>query len=226
MRYRLLCTLLLMALAFNARGGRWEPLQNIRQAAEAYVALHVAQNAEVSAAALDPRVQLPACEGALKSDAASVASRGAQSVEVRCDSPAWKLYVPVRIRETHWVLVARRALARGERLTPDLFQLESRDAGTLGYGYLDDASAISGKALRRPLPAGAVLTPDLVEAQRAVRRGERVTLIGRAGSVEVRTQGKALADGADGDSIAVENANSRRVVQGIVRGAGVVEVLL
>ena len=80
--------------------------------------------------------------------------------------------------------------------------------------------------LRRPAAAGSVLTPELVEAPRLVRRGELVTVTARTGGIEIRTQGKAMRDGVQGERIPVENASSRRVVEGQVTGRGQVEVTL
>lgn len=68
--------------------------------------------------------------------------------------------------------------------------------------------------LSKPAPAQA----------RLIRRGELVTLLSRGGAIEVRAQGKALGDGALGDSIQVQNSSSGRVVGGVVRAAGQVEV--
>jgi flagella basal body P-ring formation protein FlgA len=53
-----------------------------------------------------------------------------------------------------------------------------------------------------------------------------VTLVVDNGGMEIRMAGKALSDGALDQRIRVENVSSRRVVEGIVRSAEIVEIRL
>jgi flagella basal body P-ring formation protein FlgA len=218
--------LLVLAVATSAPAADWEPLERIRAAAEAAVK-QTRPDATVTAATLDERLRLPACDTAPRAGAQPQAGGAQVSVAVQCAGPtAWTLYVPVKINEVRRVLVLRRSLLRGATLAADAVGFEERDTAGLSFGYIDDLAGVAGKSLKRPLAAGAVLTPDALEAARLVRRGERVTLIGRAGPVEVRAEGKALADGGSGQSISVENLSSRRIVEGVVLDAGTVEVRL
>jgi flagella basal body P-ring formation protein FlgA len=95
----------------------------------------------------------------------------------------------------------------------------------LGGGVLHDLSQAVGQRLRRPLDAGQAVIVHGLTAPTLVRRGQDVTLEARAGQLAVRTAGVALKDGALGDLIPVENP-SGRVVEGIVRTAKSVEILL
>jgi flagella basal body P-ring formation protein FlgA len=51
-------------------------------------------------------------------------------------------------------------------------------------------------------------------------------LIARAGGLEVRMAGIALADGRASESIRVQNLSSQRIVEGIVRSDTLVETPL
>lgn len=215
--------LALLPLMLPAAG--WETPERIRAVASEYASAQTAAGDRVELAQLDPRLRLPACGTPLQASSAAAPVRGALTVTVRCAGPSpWNLYVPVRIAQQREVLVAARSLARGAALVEGDLRRQPLDTAALSYGWYDDTAQALGKTLRRPLAAGSVLTPEALESARVVRRGELVTLLGRAGGIEVRAQGKALADGGEGDSITVENGSSRRVVQGVVRGAGVVEV--
>ena len=65
---------------------------------------------------------------------------------------------------------------------------------------------------------------DEPEAEARLRRGDPVTVQLQSPAFAIRTTGKAMANGAEGDRIGVENATTRRVVQGTVTGEGKVTV--
>jgi flagella basal body P-ring formation protein FlgA len=80
--------------------------------------------------------------------------------------------------------------------------------------------------LKTPLIAGRMLTPQMLQADLAIRRGQTVTLAVNNSGVSIRMSGKALMDGALGQRIRVENTNSGRIVEGIVRSREHVEILM
>ena len=174
---------------------------------------------------IGPRLRLDACAEHPVAEPPAVRSANA-TVTVRCSAPAWTVYVPVRISDLRPVLVLARAAARGEALSASLLSVQERDVAQLPFGYFEDVEAVTGHELRRPLAAGAVLTPNDAEPPRLVRRGEAVTVIGRSGGIEIRAGGTALGDGARGERVRVRNDSSRRVVEGTVTALGTVEIRL
>lgn len=220
----LAAVLLLAAAAPAAAQDAVEPLERIRQLAEAAARRGLPASAEVQADALDPRLRLPACARAPQAEAGD--ARGAAlSVTLRCAAPsAWTLYVPVRVRDLRPVLVLTRAVRRGEPVEAGLFRTETRDVAQLPFGHLAALAAGAPTEFRRPLTAGQAPGPDDLAPARCIRRGDPVTLVGRSAGIEVRAEGKALADGARGSRIRVENSRSRRVVEGTVTAPGVVEL--
>ncbi|MGQ0530691.1 MAG: flagellar basal body P-ring formation chaperone FlgA [Panacagrimonas sp.] len=217
--------LLLMGAAFAQSAATYEALDHIREAAMSAARPHVSAAAELSTGRLDERLRLTACPAPLSAQVMST-SAAALSVEVRCDAAGWKLFVPVSVREQVPVLVATRALTRGQLVSASDVQVQTRERAGLGPAWLGSPEQIDGQVMQRPVPAGTVLTPALLAPARVVRRGQSVTLIGASGGFQVRAQGKALADAASGESVAVENLSSRRVVQGLVQADGTVRVSL
>ncbi|MDB5967599.1 MAG: flgA [Hydrocarboniphaga sp.] len=220
--------ILLLALPYAAV---WaddaQAVESLRRAAEGYVQAQAPAGAQISADAIDARMRLPACGSPLT--AASGAGGGGQrwTVAVNCAGPqAWTVYVPVKVASVADVVVAARNLPAGSQIAPGDVRVEKRDTSVLAQGYLADAALAVGQMLSRPLAAGAVLTPPGLARPSVVRRGDLVTLVSRSGGFEVRTQGKALANGALGERLAVENSSSRRVVQGQVAADGTVEIAL
>lgn len=193
--------------------------------AVAAVAAQLPASAQVSGGSLDPRLRLPACGQAPTADPPAL--RGSQtSVTVRCAQPAWTVYVPVRISDMRPVVVVSQAVARGERLGADRVVLQTRDVATLPFGYFAGLDEVAGLEARRSLHAGAVLTPHDAQLPQLVRRGQSVTVVGRSGGIEVRAEGTAMGNAAQGERVRVRNAGSRRVVEGVVTADGVVEVSL
>jgi len=154
----------------------------------------------------------------------TAARNGLSQVRVRCPAtPGWTRYIALRISQQQSIAVLRGALAKGEPLSAATIDWQSRDLFTLPADVLTAGSASAGLA-RRDLPAGSVLTASQFIAPKAVARGQSVTLISRAAGMEVRAPGEALADAALGARVKVRNNTSRRVVEGIARADGTVEV--
>ncbi|MCE3002966.1 MAG: flagellar basal body P-ring formation protein FlgA [Xanthomonadaceae bacterium] len=194
-----------------------QPVAAIRAAAESAVA--AGPGATVSAS-VDERLRLPRC-----SEPLVALPQSAGTVEVACPAAAgWKLYVPVRISRSGAVLVLTRPVGAGMPIPTDALALETRDLARLAGGALADPSLAAGRLARRALPAGHALSAADIALPPVVRRGQSVTLVARAGGLEVRSSGRALADAAPGDPVSVENPSSRRVVTGIAQAGGEVWV--
>jgi len=200
-------------------------VETIRAAASLAVAERVGGQARAEASQLDNRLRMAACGQGLQTRVLNSANGVNWNVEVRCTGPSpWSLYVPVRVSELQPVLIAARDLRVGDVLDADAVRQELRDIRSQPSALQRDPQAVIGMSLRRPVAAGTIIAADSVAAPSSVRRGEMVTLIGRAGGFEVRANGKALNNASPGDRIAVENASSRRVVYGILNDQGQVLV--
>jgi len=225
-RLALLLPLCLLSPSLLAQDREPQSIDSLRNAAETLVASQAPQGAQVRADAIDGRLRLPACAEPLSTVISNTGGKR-QTVAVSCSGPqTWTVYVPVQIVSRAQVLVATRNLSAGSVLGAADLRLESRDTAALAQGYVEDPLIASGQVLARPLAAGAVLSPAALRRAALVKRGDLITLVSRAGSFEVRAQGKALADGATGERLAVENTASHRVVQGQVRADGAVEIPL
>jgi flagella basal body P-ring formation protein FlgA len=205
-----------------------QPLETIRAAAEDHVRTQLGAGGDVavSAGSLDPRLRLAPCAGPLEASSMPAGLRAARvTVGVRCTQGAtWTVYVPVSIESEVQVLVLRHAAARGAQLTEADVMVQTRRVPGFGGGYVADPRQLAGRTLRRPLPAGAVLTPDALEADIVVRRGQQVTLLAASNGIQVRASGRALADGRAGERLKVQNERSNVVVEGVVESPGVIRV--
>jgi flagella basal body P-ring formation protein FlgA len=217
MRPRLALTTLLCCMPMIAAASGWESPERLRMAAAAALG---GSDAEIS---LDPNTRLPRCAEMPRGLVRARSTRSA-SVEISCDRPAWRVFVPARSSGEQQVAVLRRPLAAGETLSADMFDMQLRSTAGLGYGWFEDRESMAGRRTRRALPAGTVLTPQDLEADQVVTTGESVTLVSRAHGIEVRMQGQAVSGGAAHQRIRVKNLSSGRILEGTVRGAGEVEI--
>lgn len=203
--------------------------QAILDTAQRYAADHLEQQGyryEVRPLPLDRRLRLATCDVPLEAYMPPGGRIGGTStIGVRCaGSVEWSLFVQVRARIYADVAVATRPLARGELLGAHDVRLDERDITRLPGGFLTQLSEVVGMKVRRPLGTGSVIARGAIDAPRLVRRGQIVTLIAGKGGVEIRTTGKALADGAAGERVRVRNERSSRVVEGVVAEDGTVRV--
>ena len=93
-------------------------------------------------------------------------------------------------------------------------------------GYLSLTSDIIGQRMKRAVTRGVVITPSLLQTEILIKRGQSVTLTVHNESLDIRMSGKALMDGAANQRIKVENMRSGRIVEGLVRSAEQVEVMV
>jgi len=219
------------ATTAGAATQEWQSPDQVASAAESYLQGRIGRSAgrtTAQAQPLDPRHKLPHCDKPLEAFMRRGAKISARTiVGVRCTgSKPWKLYVPVDVVVTETVLVAKRTLPRGQVLTADDFVSEQRDVSRSQSGYITDSKTLAGQRLKTRILAGRVLTPAMLQADIAIRRGQTVTLTVASGGMNIQMSGKALMDGAVSQRIRVENTHSGRVVEGIVRSREHVEVLI
>ena len=232
---RLLCVaalVVLLAIGTDALAAQaWQPTEDITSAAEAYLRAKTgsaANRTSVQAGTLDTRHRLPLCDKSLEGFMRRGAKIGSRTiVGVRCTgTKPWKVYVPVDVIVAAKVLTARRTLPRGHLITAADLDIVERDVAKMTTGYFSDPKALDGLRLKQQIIAGRIITPGMLAADQIVRRGQTVTLVATSSGVNISMTGRALMDGARGQRIRVENTNSGRVVEGIVRSPEHVEVLV
>jgi flagella basal body P-ring formation protein FlgA len=173
---------------------------------------------------VDPRLSMPACPSRPEAFLPPTTSRvaGPVTVGIRCQAPAWTVYLNGRVQFLGTAFAAARPLARGEPLGPDDLRATPLDLASQANGYFPQASDLTGRTLRFPVAAGTILSPAMLISAPAVKRGQPVVIESVAGGIAVRAGGEALKDGAVGDRVAVRNRQSRTVVEGLVTAPGVI----
>ncbi len=224
--------LIIVALiATSVSATELQSLDKIEQAAYEYTLKQVQaqyDNPQVVMGTLDTRLRLQACESKL--DVFENDSRimvGNKTVGVKCSSPvAWTVYVPVKIKVFKSVVVASKGLSANHIITKEDLKNKTTDISLLRQGYMENKEQLIGQQLKYAVSMEAVITSMSIRPQKIVRRGELITLVASAGKMEVRVNGTALADAQLGQRVKVKNNSSKRIVEGVVEGPGIVKVIM
>jgi len=181
---------------------------------------------EISKAAIDPHLQLPACHQTLDIFPPSGNIKpGANTIGIRCsgDKP-WTIYSVVGIKAFVEVYVLNQGLKRNELIRMDHLRKEIRDAGLLPKGYVEQPEDAINQQATRNIPAGSILTRSHFSAPTLVKRGERISIQSGKPGLLISMQGIAIMDGIKGQQIPVKNASSQRVIHATVTAPGQVTV--
>ncbi|MEO8315354.1 MAG: flagellar basal body P-ring formation chaperone FlgA [Pseudomonadota bacterium] len=229
------CFLALIAVSTGiaAEPGSLQSVDQLQRFAETFLAQRLLPPGESNVRALatagnvDPRLRLQDCAGALQGVLPASATVSARmTVGVRCATPAWTVYVPMTIETELQVLVMRAAASRDSSPTADDVELQQRRVPGIATTYLTRIEQLRGRHLKMAVSPGTPLTTDLLAADILIRRGQRVTLIGSSGGIEIRVQGEAMADATATGRIRVMNLSSRKVVEGQAESSDRVRVSL
>jgi flagellar basal body P-ring formation protein FlgA len=116
------------------------------------------------------------------------------------------------------VLVLVTDKARGEVLSAA--DLDWAPARPGARNALTHAEAAVGRALRRPLKAGAPLLASDIEAPAVVRKGDPLKLVYASPGLKLTVDGVAQSNAAEGEKLRVLNTHTRRSVDAIAVAPG------
>lgn len=228
-RHLIILLLVLPSLSLPLMAEEVQSLEAIQQAVQQFLQDETAASSgqvAVQVGRIDSRLRLAPCAELLDVYWPDGARQlGNVTVGVRCHGPTnWSLFVRARVEILEQILVTSRPLSRGAVLAAEDLDLNLQDITRLSAGYFTDPQQLLGSVMTRAVRAGTVLTPSMVRAALAVRRGERVSILAVAGGLQVRMEGEALSDGAPGETIRVRNLSSRQEIEAQVIGPGQVQV--
>ena len=116
------------------------------------------------------------------------------------------------------VLAYARSLATGDIVQPeDLVWVKVAAAPS---DAPRDADAVIGMTAKRPLRQGATASLRDVSTPQVVKAGDIVAVTYEDTGVALTLQGKAMAAGAVGESLMVQNTASKKIIEAVVTGPG------
>ncbi|SFJ56004.1 flagellar basal body P-ring formation chaperone FlgA [Caulobacter sp. UNC279MFTsu5.1] len=116
------------------------------------------------------------------------------------------------------VLAYARSLATGEMVQPEDLVWIKAAAGPSDAPR--DADDLIGMTVKRPLRQGAVASLRDVSTPQVIKAGDIVAVTYEDDGVALTLQGKAMAAGAIGESLMVQNTASKKIIETVVTGPG------
>ncbi|HFQ15322.1 MAG TPA: flagellar basal body P-ring formation protein FlgA [Rhodobacteraceae bacterium] len=112
--------------------------------------------------------------------------------------------------------VPGHAIKRGQIIESGDIEWRRFDAASLPAKPVRKVESIIGMAARNRLQPGRPLQTRDIGPPNLVMRNKSVTIIYRQPGMILSTRGKALASGSKGQTVAVLNARSRRIIEAVV----------
>lgn len=225
-RYPVNILLLATILSSSVAADEWQDTAALKKIAQAYVRSETSGlpgKVDVSIGNIDSRLRLAACQSPEAFTPTGTRLWGSATVGIRCASPKWSLSVPITVTVTAEAVVTTHPLTRNRTIeTSDLARREA-DLAQLPAGVLTDPAQAIGKVTTIGIPAGSFLKSQMLRAPLLVLQGQKVKLIAQGAGFKINAEGKALSDGSAGQVVSVRTA-SGKVVSGVIKSAGVVEV--
>lgn len=135
---------------------------------------------------------------------------------------AQRLPLSGRATATRQIPVLRRPIQIGEIIRRDDVDIVDMREESLVADSLVDANRLIGQSARRVLRSGVALREGDVRAPLLVTRNGLVTIVLRSGAMTLTAQGRAVDDGARGDTIRVMNVQTKKTIEAEVTGADTV----
>ena len=226
------CVIFMAALCLlTPRSGyaqkQWQPHADLEAAATQFLDQYFEDRYELKLkfGKLDSRLRLAKCEPArrvfLPSNRKPI---GSISMGVRCIQPSWKVHIPVRVQAFTQVLVATRPIVKNSIINQADLQFVRQDISRYSAGIFTQPEHLIGMVAKRSIRHDAVITPRMVKPKRLVNRGDVISIIAEANGLTIRTSGKALMDGHQGQIIQVKNNRSGRQISAEVIARSTVKV--
>lgn len=232
--FSLIFSLILLPSAASAT--KYVELEDLAQAAKVYLEKQVDQQSHYSSKkyvsikshTIDSRLKLKKCDKPLTfTHNQNTKISGTTSVKVHCSSPfPWAIYTKHLVSIKKSVLVINKNLPKGHIVTDTDINYSTKNIRTLRNGYISDKSFVLGSQLKRPVREGQPIYSHQLEPIELIKKGDKVNISAKVGSLTVVTSGTALDNGRKGEQIDVKNLRSSRVIRTKIIGASSVEVIL
>ncbi len=175
--------------------------------------------------AIDPQNQLVACPAFTVSMPPGARAWGRTNVSVHCEmAGGWRIFVPVHIRILGNYLITARALVQGQVVGAGDLADNRGDLADLPANILTDPAQAIGKTVAQSVSSGQPLRSDMLRQTLVVQQGQSVRVVSQGPGFRVSAgAGRALNNAAENQVVQVRMPNGR-IISGLARDGGVVEI--
>ena len=122
------------------------------------------------------------------------------------------------------VAVLKSDVARGAVIAEEDLDYKPIPLSRANASVVRAITDVAGKEARRALKAGELIRSSDLKRPTMVAKGSTVTMLFEAPGMRLTALGRALVEGAEGDTITILNPTSFRKVEAVVVKAGTVRV--
>ncbi|GAB2689782.1 flagellar basal body P-ring formation chaperone FlgA [Aliiglaciecola aliphaticivorans] len=218
----ILSTFFIAAFALNsAYAGQSNDIdtskQQLTHAVENYVTSQLKQYTQVSdgnltikTMPLDERIVIPDCPVPYTISASKEAlAQSNITVRASCEETNWYLYMMVKATRVQPVVVLTTSVSPGTVLNENDVRVVMLDKNLIRTSTFADISTVVGARMKKRSRPGQPVVPGQLCF---VCKGDSILITANTGGVSIKTKGIAQQDGNLGDTIAVKNSKSNRVV--------------
>lgn len=121
-------------------------------------------------------------------------------------------------------IVPAAAIKRGMTITEDDLKMVRLPRSRVSSKVHTEMTDVVGMAAKKQLQPGRPIMHSDVEPPKLVKRNGMVTIVYRTNGMVLKTMGRALDDGARGETVSIQNIQSKRTVEAEVMATGTVTV--
>ena len=200
--------------------------QRLRGAIEARLPYERSRVAEISIPRL-PDMKVPEGASARVTFKRGEQFRGDLTIEVVIEDDGAAIstrQVSARIDLFETVLTVQQDLSRGHMIQPSDVVATRVAASKMPADAVTRPELIVGAQLQRRVRPGDPLRQAWLKVPPVIKRGDRVRVVARRGSIRLTTVGQAMNSAARSAFVRVRNLSSKKIVSGRAMGPGLVEM--
>ncbi|WDE05169.1 flagellar basal body P-ring formation protein FlgA [Thalassomonas viridans] len=144
---------------------------------------------------------------------------------ISCASPKWQVRAQAKVKVWLDVWHARNDIAVDQVITAADVYLKNIEISRLNREFFTAGQKVVNKRSVRRIRGGKIINAGQLQNVYLVKKGEEVLIRAQQGNFVATMKGTALENGMLGEKIRIENASSKKVIQGRVAGQGIVETL-
>ena len=134
-----------------------------------------------------------------------------------------EIIASMRLPDGKLDMEAYRALLARQGMSPEMFEVVEMAVPNWTPAMLDSTKEVAQMELVRDIPAGAVLQGFDAKKAILVKQGQMAQLtLGEGKGFQISVKVEALQDGRLGEQIRLKNAESGKILSGVVSGASAV----
>ena len=122
------------------------------------------------------------------------------------------------------VPIINRQLIKGDVIGQNDFSVETRKRSEFFGDGLVDPLKITGQIAKHGMRVGDIIGASDISKAEWVEKGSLVTIIYETPGLSLSTKGRALGAGSEGETVSVENLQSKRTVEGTIVAPGKITV--